>query len=174
MSHRDICQASPDNINDKKWQKKWQAVIGFCKINHPAPTMNIYVAQETNSKPWIHKEIHIKEQSRSRWSCSTDVQLLKSDSPDFLLLFISLDDTSEHFQTEHWAGMQVKSNSHVFLRGTGGLSLLHGLVGSHPQLALPPLPPLPAPVLQPPSTFTCSPPTKTPFPFCSDPCRGGW
>lgn len=36
--------------------------------------------------------------------------------------------------------MQVKVNSHVFLSGTGGLSLLHGLVGSHPQLALSPLP----------------------------------
>lgn len=50
-------------------------------------------------------------------------------------------------------------NSHVFLGETGGLSLLHGLVGSHPRLPLrlsPSPAPQSAPALQPPSTSTCS------------------
>lgn len=75
---------------------------------------------------------YIQYKSRGSWSCSPASN--QSDFPDLRLLFSFLDHTSEHSQT-------ISPNSHVFLRGTGGLSLLHGLVGSHPRLALPPLPP---------------------------------
>lgn len=81
--------------------------------------------------------------------------------------------SSGHFQRKTTSRMQIASNSHVFLWGTGGLSLLHGLVGSHPQLALLPLPPLPGPALQTASTSTCYPQKLWLPSFDWDPCGEG-
>lgn len=74
----------------------------------------------------------------------------------------------------HWEE-QVKPDSHVLLSGTGGLSLLHGLVGSHPPLALPPHLPQTALLSSSLATFTCfyPPPRKGYLCSDSDLCRKG-